>query len=310
MFRRACQGRRGFDVELRVRSGDGSYRWWRCTAAPHYTAAGEVDWYIGVCSDASGQRRWKSAFEEVAGKLVAAQEAERIHIARELHDDLGQQTAVLGSKVDMLQGGHRPTLQTQRTPQRETVRQIRSAVDQIAATIHALSHRLHPAKLRLLGLVPTLESLCRDESIASGVEIRFGASDLPGKLSDPMELCLFRVAQEGVRNALRHSGATTVDVGLAGKGAQVILTVADNGSGFDPSSTSQGLGLFTMRERVELVGGELTLVSSREKGTTITIVVPLGGEPDAASENGLPPAVSPAPPLVSGASRGPSISRE
>jgi PAS domain S-box-containing protein len=275
MFRRAYRRRRGFDAEFRVRCSDGSYRWWRCTAAPHYTAAGEVEWYIGVCSDATSQQHWKSAFEHVAGKLVAAQEEERIHIARELHDDLGQQAAVLGSKLDMFQARRARTTVEARRTQQATVRQIRSAVDQIAATIHSLSHRLHPAKLRLLGLVPTIEALCRDESAASGVEVRFTANDVPEKLPDATELCLFRVAQEGVRNALRHSGATTVDVALSSTGTRLTLTVADNGSGFDPASASHGLGLFTMRERVQLVGGDLTLTSSRDKGTTITIVVPV-----------------------------------
>src|SRR5688572_261516 len=294
MFRRAALHRRGFDAELRVRSPDGSYRWWRCNAAPHYTAAGEVDWYIGVCGDATGQRHWKSAFEEAAGKLVAAQEDERIHIARELHDDLGQQIAVVGSKIDMLQA-HRARTTKARKAQFETASQIRTAVDQIASTIHALSHRLHPAKLRLLGLVPTIEGLCRDESLASGVEVRCAASDVPEKLPDATELCLFRVAQESVRNALRHSGATTIDVALSRQGAQLTLMVADNGSGFDPASASHGLGLFTMRERVQLVGGDLTVTSSREKGTTITITVPLGGEPQAASETLAPTAVEPLP---------------
>ena len=273
VFRLAASRRRPFHAELRVRSTDGSYRWWSCRAAPRYAATGELECYIGVCSDAMMTRTWKSAFDHVAGKLVAAQESERIRIARELHDDLGQQTAVLASKLDMLtqrsEEGVRP-------PSAKSGRECQ----EIATTIHNLSHQLHPAKLRLLGLVRTLEALCRDESLGSGVAVRFESANVPRQLPEDIALCLFRVAQEGVRNALKHSGATTIDVMLSATASQIVLQVSDNGSGFNPLARSAGLGLLTMRERVQLVRGVLSVQPLQPHGTTVRIVVPLNRDGD------------------------------
>ncbi len=273
VFRLAASRRRPFHAELRVRSTDGSYRWWSCRAAPRYAASGELECYVGVCSDAMMTRTWKSAFDHVAGKLVAAQESERIRIARELHDDLGQQTAVLASKIDMLS-------QKGMENSRLAIDEIRTRVREIAGTIHNLSHQLHPAKLRLLGLVRTLAALCRDESLGSGVAVRFAAADVPGQLPEDISLCLFRVAQEGVRNALKHSGCTTINVMLSATPSRTVLEVSDNGSGFNPLEQSAGLGLLTMRERVQLVRGVLSVQPLQPHGTTVRIVVPLNRDAD------------------------------
>ncbi len=277
VFRLAASRRRPFHAELRVRSTDGSYRWWSCRAAPRYAASGELECYVGVCSDAMMTRTWKSAFDHVAGKLVAAQESERIRIARELHDDLGQQTAVLSSKIDMLS--------STKLDKETALDEIRSRVREIAATIHNLSHQLHPAKLRLLGLVRTLAALCRDESLGSGVSVRFAAADVPGHLPEDIALCLFRVTQEGVRNALKHSGCTTINVTLSSTSSRTVLEVSDNGSGFNPLERSAGLGLLTMRERVQLVRGVLSVQPLQPHGTTVRIVVPLNRDADGKTPN-------------------------
>jgi PAS domain S-box-containing protein len=307
LFRSALARREAFVTELRVTSTDGSYRWCSCRAAPRYTAAGELDSYVGVCPDATGQHQWETAFTHVAGKLVAAQESERIRIARELHDDLGQQTAVVASKLDMLMA---------ECPVRDAglisrIGEIQSGVHEMAVAIHTLSHQLHPAKLRLLGLVPTLDALCRDESTAGGVAVRFESTDAPGDLPEDTALCLFRVAQEAVRNATKHSGATHIEVVLSATGAQLVLEVSDNGAGFNPLAPSAGLGLMTMRERVQLVRGVLTVKASHPHGTTIRIAVPATHQPDATPHRptvapARPRAAFPAPPVrrVS-ASRGP-----
>ena len=287
VFRLAVAQRRPFHAELRVRATDGSYRWWSCRAAPRYASTGELEGYVGVCSDAMMTRTWKSAFDHVAGKLVAAQESERKRIARELHDDLGQQTAVLASKLQMLAGPGA-------TYERQMV-EIKSRVQELATTIHNLSHQLHPAKLRLLGLVRTLAALCRDESLASGVAVRFAAVDVPRDLPEDIALCLFRVAQEGVRNALKHSGATTIDVFLSWKASELILQVSDNGSGFDGLAGFAGLGLLTMRERVQLVGGALSVQPHRPRGTTIRIVLPPRPEEDISSPEASSVAGGPVP---------------
>jgi PAS domain S-box-containing protein len=288
IFELAASRRRPFHAELRIKSSDGSYRWWSCRAAPRYDTSGELECYVGVCADAMATRTWKLAFDQVAGKLVASQEAERIRIARELHDDLGQQTAVLASKLDIL-------AQTRTVSQRmrSGLSEIRTRVQEIATSIHALSHQLHPAKLRLLGLVRTLEALCRDESIGSGVTVRFESTHVPRHLAEDITLCLFRVAQEGIRNALKHSGATIIDVSLTATAAQIVLQVSDNGAGFNPLVRSAGLGLLTMRERVLLVRGVLSVHPSQPGGTTVKIVVPLVPEQGVRPQPELPGAAAP-----------------
>jgi PAS domain S-box-containing protein len=262
----------GFEVEIRVRAVGGTYRWSVCSATPQHLSDGSVQVFVGACWDATAKHRAEAAFTQVAGKLVAAQEAERGRIARELHDDVGQQVAVLASRLDGMVQSYRP----RSADLRAALAHARATAQEIAATVHALSHRLHPAKLRLLGLVQTLDGLCRDEASSSGIEIRFSARDVPASLPEPITLCLFRVSQEAIRNALAHSGATVIDVHLQGAADTLTLRVTDNGRGFDPlASQASGLGLLTMRERVELVGGTLAVEAAQPTGTTIRADVPL-----------------------------------
>jgi PAS domain S-box-containing protein len=261
-----------FEIELRLKAADHTYRWSACRAVPRHLPDGTLDSYVGACSDASAKHRIEAALARVAGKLVAAQESERGRIARELHDDLGQQVAVLASKLDAATRVHGARARDLRASLAETL----TGLQELASSLHALSHHLHPAKLRLLGLVPTLESLCRDESSGTGVHVHFTARGTLERLPEAISLCLFRVAQEALRNALTHSGARRIDVQLTGAPDSIALRISDDGAGFDPHAVqATGLGLLTMRERVELVGGVLTLEAAQPTGTTISAEVPL-----------------------------------
>jgi signal transduction histidine kinase len=138
-----------------------------------------------------------------------------------------------------------------------------------------VSHRLHPAKLKLLGLLPTLDALCRDVSKESSVQVGFHAGPMPPGVGETTALCLFRVAQEALQNAVKHSHARRVDVHLASTPSHLILRVTDDGDGFDPlASRSAGIGLVTMRERVELAGGRLRIDSAPARGTTVEVTIP------------------------------------
>jgi PAS domain S-box-containing protein len=270
--------REGFGMEVRLKEADGAYHWVVCSAAPRFDSEGAVESYAAVCWDASAKRRAEAAFTQAAGKLVAAQETERGRIARELHDDLGQQIAVLGSRLDSLTSAITSGRQISRRSQqlRTEFRQARETLQEIAIRVHTLSHQLHPAKLRLLGLVQTLKSLCRDEAHGSTVRVRFRASGIPRDVDEDIALCLFRVAQEALRNALKHSAGTAISVVLSVAGSDLKLEVTDNGIGFNPlTSQITGLGLLTMRERVELVGGTFAVQSAQPQGTTIRATVPL-----------------------------------
>jgi signal transduction histidine kinase len=209
---------------------------------------------------------------DLGGRLLHAQEAERARIARELHDDVGQQVALLTIDVELLAAQDDPD---------DLAREALTRVQTIARTIHTLSHRLHPAKLQLLGLVPALRSLQRELSRAD-VVITLTAENVPATLPADLTLCLFRVAQEAVQNALTHSGAHHVSMHLSGGPDGLALTVADDGAGFDVNDAwHRGLGLVSMRERVEAVGGSLDIQSKPGTGSTLEITVPLSARQSA-----------------------------
>jgi PAS domain S-box-containing protein len=271
-FQSAVSRRSGLSVELRLRALDGAYRWYSCIGAPRFGPDGQLENHLGVCFDISEKRRAESALGEVAAKLVAAQEEERGRVARELHDDLGQQVTLLLSQLDTLARARPASLNRMRTG----LAAARRSLQDIASSVHSLSHRLHPAKLRLLGLVPTLDALCRDVSKESGVQVKFQADRIPDHIGEATALGIFRVAQEALQNAVKHSGARTVDVRLTGTPQQLTLRVADTGKGFELLATpSAGLGLLTMRERVELSGGSLRIDTADAQGTTIEATLPL-----------------------------------
>ena len=262
-----------FEIEARLGTADGSYRWSACRAVPQYAADGSVASYVGACWDTSAKRRMESSLRQLAAKLVAVQESERARVARELHDDIGQQLAILSLRLEALAREPGPAA-TQRG-----VAEACTALQEIAAAVHALSHQLHPAKLRLLGLLQTLQTLCRDLSVEDGIRIRWHTRGVPQNIGEELGLCVFRVAQEALRNAIKHSGATVIDVSLTATPSMLTLRISDNGAGFDPlTSPMAGIGLQTMRERVDLVGGVLAVEALRPHGTTVRVDLPLRGE--------------------------------
>jgi len=213
------------------------------------------------------------ALQELAGKLLGTQETERRRIARELHDDLGQGLALLSVELDLLQ---------QKLP--ETAYQLRPGMEamseqvkELSTSIHDLSHQLHPMKLEQLGLVAAVRSLCAELAQAHGVNIEFSHDDLPAGVPQETAICLYRIAQEALRNVIKHSGARHADVKLRHIENTVCLAVRDDGKGFDPIATfsQDGLGLASMRERVRLVSGEFSADSQPGGGTRIDIRVPL-----------------------------------
>ena len=144
--------------------------------------------------------------------------------------------------------------------------------------IQALSHRLHSSKLEYLGLVTAAKSFCRELSEQRNVRIEFKHSDIPSAVPMEISLCLFRVLQEALQNAVRHSGGQDFAVEVRGTQDGIRLIVSDSGIGFDwqDAINRRGLGLISMRERLRLVNGELSIESQPGRGTTVLARVPLG----------------------------------
>jgi signal transduction histidine kinase len=141
-----------------------------------------------------------------------------------------------------------------------------------------LSHRLHSSKLQYLGLTAAAAGFCKEFSAQQGVEIDFQSEGIPEELSDEISICLFRVLQEAVQNAAKHSGSRRFQVSIKGGSNQIELMVHDSGIGFEQEKAfyKQGLGLTSMRERMKLVNGELSVKSGLQLGTTICARVACG----------------------------------
>ena len=205
---------------------------------------------------------------DLVSRLLTAQDTERSRIARELHDDISQQLALLSIDLELLSGAA-PT-----DHDRLSVEALNRAQD-IAKSIHDLSHRLHPAKLRLIGLVPALEGL-RHELSRSEIAITFTHDAVPATLPQELTLSLFRVAQEALQNAVKYSKAREIRLHLGSTHEGLVLVVADDGVGFDVEAAwGRGLGLVSISERLEAIGGTLAIQSTPGNGTHLSVKVPL-----------------------------------
>ena len=214
-------------------------------------------------------RQSHSRIHDLGGRLLAAQESERSRVARELHDDISQQIALLSMDLELLNTANGAEADS------EGLRDALDRTQGIARSVHDLSHRLHPAKLRLVGLVGALASLPR-ELAQPGVSITFTHDHVPSNLPHELTLCLFRVVQEAVQNAIKHGAAHNIALHLGAAGQRMTLTVADDGKGFDIDAVSgKGLGLISMAERVELIGGTLKVSSMPGAGTRLEAIVPI-----------------------------------
>ena len=208
---------------------------------------------------------------DLGSRLLHAQDSERARVARELHDDISQQVALLSIDLELLSSS---------VPQNSEALadEVVNRAHGIARSVHDLSHRLHPAKLRLIGLVPALQALQRELSRSESA-ILFTHEDVPMNLPPDLTLTLFRVVQEALQNALKYSKARTIAVHLQGASKGLVLTVIDDGIGFDVgAAVGKGLGLISVAERIEAVGGTLDIHSVPGAGTALTIAVPVAAE--------------------------------
>jgi signal transduction histidine kinase len=212
------------------------------------------------------------ALSTLSAKLMDAQEQERARIARELHDDLAQRVAMIVMQLHDVGQALRP-----RTSAQIRIKQIYDQTNDLAHEIQVVAQRLHSTKLELLGLPVAADSLCRELGARHHVAINFSTEGVPEHLSPHIALCLFRVLQEALSNALKHAGVPRVTVVLRGTSTAIHLDVIDGGVGFDPERLSQrhGLGLISMKERLHLVHGEIHVESRLGAGTTVRVRVPL-----------------------------------
>jgi PAS domain S-box-containing protein len=275
-YTKAFDRREPFRMEYRLRRHDGEYRWILDHGVPRFNPDGSFAGYIGSCVDITEQKLAGEAQSTVNRRLIQAHEEERTRIARELHDDINQRVALLAVKLDGLK--HRLPASAA-----EVSREVEAAsqqVTELGSDVQALSHRLHSSKLGYLGLAAAASSFCRELSEQKNVEVEFSSENVPKQLSEEISLCLFRVLQEALQNAVKHSGSQHFQVSLKTGGNEIELTVHDSGIGFDPEEAMKGhgLGLTSMRERLKLVDGGISVDSKSQCGTTIHARVPFVSE--------------------------------
>ena len=231
----------------------------------------------GFMIDVSERKRTEEALKDLGSRLIAAQEEERRRVARELHDDFNQRLALLSVELEQLGQKIEPL------GLRRDVRRIQTQAQEIAAEIHRLSYKLHPSKLDHLGLAAAVKSLCAELTKSGKVKVEFHQSGFPAQLDKDITLCVFRIAQEGLRNCVKHSGAESARVVLTRTRNVIRLLVSDNGCGFNTKTAlmEKGLGFISMKERLHVLGGEMNVYSKPLHGTRIEVSVPL--------KTGIPP---------------------
>jgi len=261
-------------VTYRVLRPDGSSVWLQKNGHAFFDAKGNIIRMIGMVADVTEQKLAEEALSGLSGRLIEAQETERSRIARELHDDIGQRLALISIMLQQM----RQAVPDANDEVRIVVDQLCKEVSDISAGVRALSHELHSSGLMYLGVVNAMQGFCRELSQQHKVDINFVSKDVPGTVPPDISLCLFRVLQEALHNAVKHSGVSRFEVELRGTSGPIHLRVKDGGVGFDLNGAMKygGLGLTSMQERLKLVGGDLSVNSRPGRGTTIQATVPLG----------------------------------
>ncbi|MGA7318085.1 MAG: PAS domain-containing sensor histidine kinase, partial [Silvibacterium sp.] len=283
VFSQALGERRTFSNEYRLRRSDGVYRWMFDVASPRLNGDGSFAGFIGSAIDVTDQKVAQQALEKVSGQLIEAQENERRRIARDLHDDICQRLALLSMELDQANRS------VNELPDAAKLRlkQIRQHCSEIAGDVQSLSHELHSSRLDYLGIVAAIRGFCHEFSKQHEVSIELTDRNVPADLSREVSLCLFRVTQEALHNAVKYSGVSQYIVDLTATEEEIQLAVSDSGRGFDvePVRGNRGLGLVSMQERIHLVHGRLYVESEPGKGTKIFAVVPLANGIQSSSDD-------------------------
>ena len=272
-----------FDITCRMVASDGHVVWIQNLVSVVFERGRPASLH-GFMVDVSERKHAETAMRDLSGRLIAAQEEERKRVARELHDDLNQRLGLVAIELSQLE---------EEMEDRVTRRQLqraRTEIQDISADVHSLSYRLHPSKLEHLGLAAAIKGLCKEITRTGKLKVSFLERELPPDLPKDITLCLFRIAQEVLRNCVKHSGAHSAHVYLRGNSNGISLLISDNGCGFNPSSAQKekGLGFVSMGERVRLVGGELRIFSKRHNGTRIRVSVPLKYEVSGSEDSSQP----------------------
>ena len=266
----------GADVRFRQPTAWESYRWY--IIGTLLVVAAQLVLIAGLQTQITRRRRaeatLRTSYERIrhlAGRLINAQESARAGIAQDLHDDVCQRLVFVSMAVSGLKNA---SGDVQATGTQQAFSNLEQDTNGLFDRLRLLSHDLHPATLRVLGLTPALKAHCVEVEKRHDVHARFRTEGDLGRLHPDVALCLFRIAQESLRNGVVHGRARHLEVSLVRSGEQVELSITDDGAGFDLAAASRngsGLGLVSMEERAHLVGADVHIVSEPGRGTTVRV---------------------------------------
>ena len=270
-IRGALEGDGEYETEYRVMASDSTVRWIAARGRVEFDQRGKPKQLRAISIDITERRRGEDEARDLNGRLITAHEDERARLARALHDDVTQRLALLA-----IDAGRREK-ELGDTVAGQAMRSIRHDLVQLSEDVHALSYALHPAILEDLGLIEALKAECARFGAIEGIPTSFSAIDEVDEPARALSLCLYRVAQEALRNVARHSNASSVEVELRAVCEALELAVRDNGVGFDPTrkQARPSLGLAGMRQRLSLVDGEFLVESAPGGGTRIIARAPM-----------------------------------
>ena len=226
-----------------------------------------------ACRDVTDRKLADQELFELGGQLINAHEQERMRLSRELHDELGQRVALLSIELGLLN----KQMATHSDAMRAQAARLAWEATEIGNALQRLSHNLHPARLEQLGLRRSIETLCHELSDTKQIAIDVQITEVPDGIGLDTSLCLYRIAQEALNNVLKHSGAAHAVLGLGQDARAIVMSIADDGAGFDPADVRRKgrLGLISMRERARLVHGTLAVTSQPGHGTRLEVRAPL-----------------------------------
>ncbi len=267
----AFDARLPFTMEYRLRRYDGEYHWITDSGSPRFLSDGTFAGYIGCCLDIHDRKEMERSRLELHRRLMGAQEAERSRIARELHDGIGQEIALLSIQMQRAASPNG----SEAVSQKSKMQQLSGKLAAIGVHVSHLSHKLHSSELEYLGLAVAITKLCREFSEEFPIKVSCACRNIPKDLNNDIGLTFLRIVQESLHNIAKHSHAKAVQVEVTGTVEELSLSVRDDGTGFNfHPKTSAGLGLISMQERIYLIGGAFTIDSAIGVGTTVRAQVP------------------------------------
>jgi len=253
-----------YEISYRFIHDNGSVIWLHERGQGFYDSRGKLLRVVGLTAEITRNKEAEESLRQMSGRLLSAQEDERQRIARELHDNIGQDLAVLAVRTQKAMAS------CDNAALQEEIRQLHLDARDISLKVSQLSHQLHASELDLVGLATALQMLCRNFSKGSDFDLTCNCKDVPPQLDRNLSVTLYRITQEALHNIVKHAAASRVEVELFASDNGFALRIKDNGTGFQPDAVNAtGLGLISMRERMNLVGGTLTITSQPGQGTTI-----------------------------------------